>query len=84
MKHITRSVRNTGHLYYAQLYWSLALSHRGGNDWEKYYKSMAAWLLKQQSKDGSWQGDGVGTVYGTGIALTILQLPYSYAPIYQR
>jgi squalene cyclase len=45
---------------------------------------MAAWLLKQQSKDGSWQGDGVGTVYGTGIALTILQLPYSYAPIYQR
>ena len=33
---------------------------------------------------GCWRGDGVGTVYGTGIALTILQLPYSFAPIYQR
>lgn len=84
MKHIKTSVRNTGHHYYAQLYWSQALYQRGGKDWDKYYKSMAAWLLKQQSKDGSWQGDGVGTVYGTGIALTILQLPYSYAPIYQR
>ena len=84
MKHIKTSVNNTGHHYYAQLYWSQALYQRGGKDWEKYYKSMAAWLLKQQSKDGSWQGDGVGTVYGTGIALTILQLPYALVPIYQR
>ena len=42
------------------------------------------WLLRQQKKDGSWEGDGVGTVYGTAIALLILQLPYSNAPILQR
>lgn len=84
MKRIKTSVNNTGHHYYAHLYWGQALYQRGGKDWDAYYKSMAAWLLKQQSKDGSWQGDGVGTVYGTGIALTILQLPYAYAPIYQR
>ena len=77
-------INNTGHHYYAHLYWGQALYQRGGKDWDTYYKSMAAWLMKQQSKDGSWQGDGVGTVYGTGIALTILQLPYAYAPIYQR
>ena len=61
-----------------------ALYQRGGEDWDTYYKQMSAWLIKQQRNDGSWQGDGVGTVYGTAIALTILQLPYSYAPIYQR
>ena len=83
-KQIKTSVNNTGHHYYAQLYWSQALYQRGGEDWDKYYKSMASWLLKQQKKDGSWRGDGVGTVYGTGIALTILQLPYSFAPISPR
>ena len=41
-------------------------------------------LERTQRKDGSWEGDGVGAVYGTAIALTILQLPYSLVPIYQR
>ena len=41
-----------------------------GCDSLHYYAKMAAWLLKQQSRDGSWNGDGVGTVYGTSIALT--------------
>ena len=35
-------------------------------------------------KDGAWEGDGVGSVYGTSIGLTILQLPYALVPIYQR
>ena len=83
-KYIKVSVNSTGHHYYAHLYWAQALYQRGGEDWDAYYKQMSAWLLKQQRNDGSWQGDGVGTVYGTAIALTILQLPYSYAPIFQR
>jgi len=83
-KHIKVSVNSTGHHYYAHLYWAQALYQRGGEDWDEYYKQACKYLLKQQRKDGSWQGDGVGTVYGTAIALTILQLPYAYAPIYQR
>ena len=70
--------------YYAHLYWSQALYQRGGEDWDEYYKQACKYMLRQQRKDGSWQGDGVGTVYGTAIALTILQLPYAYAPIFQR
>ena len=73
-----------GHHYYAHLYMSQALFQRGGKDWFEYYAKMAAWLKRQQRADGSWQGDGVGTTYGTAIALTILQLPYSHLPIYQR
>lgn len=78
------TVDNTGHHFYAHLYWSQALYQRGGPDWGDYYRKKSEWLLKQQKKDGSWEGDGVGTVYGTAIALIILQLPYSLVPIYQR
>ncbi|MBL9079268.1 MAG: terpene cyclase/mutase family protein [Planctomycetes bacterium] len=83
-KHIQVTVDNTGHHYYTHLYWAQALYQRGGDDWGAYYRKMADWLLKQQRKDGSWDGDGVGTVYGTAIALVVLQLPYALAPIYQR
>ncbi len=73
-----------GHHYYSHLYLAQALYQRGGEDWDQYYARMAEWLLRQQRRDGSWTGDGVGTIYGTSIALTILQLPYAYVPIYQR
>lgn len=83
-KAIQVTVDNTGHHYYTHLYWSQALYQRGGPDWTDYFTRKAPWLLRQQKKDGSWDGDSVGSVYGTAIALTILQLPYAYAPIYQR
>ena len=83
-RHIKVSVDNTGHHFYAHLYWSQALYQRGGKDWDDYYAQMSRWLVQKQMKDGSWDGDNVGAVYGTSIALTILQLPYAFAPIYQR
>jgi hypothetical protein len=73
-----------GHHFYAHYYLAQALYQRGGPDWDKYFKQMADFLLRNQRPDGSWQGDGVGTTYGTAIALTILQLPYAILPIYQR
>ncbi len=83
-KQVQVAVDNTGHHYYTQLYWSQALYQRGGDDWTAYYQKAADYLRKQQRKDGSWEGDGVGAVYGTAIALTILQLPWAFVPIYQR
>lgn len=83
-KHVHVTQDSTGHHYYTHLYFSQALYQRGGKDWDDYYAKMSAWLLKQQKKDGSWEGDGVGAVYGTAIALIILQLPYALAPIFQR
>ncbi|HEX6812273.1 MAG TPA: prenyltransferase/squalene oxidase repeat-containing protein [Planctomycetota bacterium] len=78
------TVDRTGHHFYTHLYWSQALYQRGGKDWSDYFAKTAAWLLGKQNKNGSWDGDGVGPVYGTSIALIILQLPYAYAPIFQR
>lgn len=74
-KHLQVRVDTTNHHFYAHLYWSEALSQRGGRDYDDYWRAMSAWLLERQSRDGSWDGDGVGPVYGTAIALRILQLP---------
>ena len=41
-------------------------------------------LLAEQQADGSWYGDSVGDIYGTAVALIILQLPYNQLPIMQR
>ena len=38
----------------------------------------------QAEADGSWTGDGIGDVYGTAVALIILQLPYNRLSVYQR
>ncbi|MGQ9591245.1 MAG: prenyltransferase/squalene oxidase repeat-containing protein [Planctomycetota bacterium] len=73
-----------GHYFYSHLYYAQAKYQRGGREWERYYRPMTLRLASMQSSDGSWMGDQVGTVYGTAIALIILQLPYQYAPIFQR
>jgi hypothetical protein len=73
-----------GHYFYAHLYLAQALYFEGGRDWTEYYQAMAKNLIRQQARDGSWSGDGVGTTYGTAIALIILQLPYAHVTIYQR
>jgi squalene cyclase len=83
-KTVTVTGGGGGHYFYSHLYLAEALYQAGGEPWDEYYKSMSGRLLKMQKTDGSWDGDGVGTTYGTAIALTILQLPYAYLPIFQR
>ena len=84
----TLSIHGSGqsHHYYAHLYLAQALYKRGGVDWDDYYARISRWLVEgsRQRPDGSWEGDDVGPVYGTAIALTILQLPKALVPIYQR
>jgi hypothetical protein len=56
----------------------------GDQYWDTYFPATRTQLLAMQSPEGFWNGDGVGTVYGTAIATIILQLPYKYLPIFQR
>jgi hypothetical protein len=74
----------SGYYFYTHLYMSQAMYMRGGNEWKRYYPAMARHLKQIQSPDGSWNGDNIGTTYGTAIATMILQLPYGYLPIVQR
>lgn len=73
----------TGHDYYAHLYLAQALYISSDSDWDTYFQKRRDFLLAQQQSDGSWWGDGVGDVYGTALALIILQLPYNQLPIMQ-
>jgi hypothetical protein len=73
-----------GHDYYTHLYAAQAFYQAGDHYWNDYFPGVRDQLLRQQQADGSWNGDGIGPVYGTSIALIILQLPYKFLPVYQR
>jgi hypothetical protein len=73
-----------GHDYYTHLYGAQGFYMAGDQYWDKYFPGARDQLLRMQSPDGSWQGDGIGEIYGTSIATIILQLPYKYLPIFQR
>ena len=74
----------SGHSFYLNLYASLAFYQAGDEYWDAYFPKARDGLLKQQQSDGSWNGDGVGPVFGTALACILLQIPYKYLPIYQR
>ncbi len=73
-----------GHDFYTHLYASQGFYMAGDQYWDTYFPAARDQLLAMQAPDGSWNGDGIGTVYGTSIAAIILQLPYKYLPIFQR
>jgi len=74
----------SGHEFYTMLYLGQAMYLSSENNWQFYFPGTRDDLIKTQAADGSWNGDSVGTTYGTAIALLTLQLPYKYLPILQR
>ena len=76
--------KGDGHAFYAHLYAAQGFYMAGDLYWDAYFPATRDQLLAMQTPQGSWQGDGVGEVYGTSIATIILQLPYKYLPIFQR
>ena len=83
-QHVRPETHTSGHYFYAHFYMAQAMYQRGGKDWQAYYPGIRKVMLSRQAPDGSWNGDSVGTTYGTAIATIILQLPYGYLPICQK
>jgi len=73
-----------GHDYYAHFYLAQAMYISNDSTWSTYYARRRDLMLLQQQVDGHWPGDRIGDVYGTALALIILQLPYDQLPIMQR
>ena len=67
-----------GHYYAVQVFWTA-----GGDAWPWWYAAIRDHLLDRVLADGSWS-DPVGRIYGTAMALIILQMPKNYLPIFQR
>jgi Prenyltransferase and squalene oxidase repeat len=73
-----------GHAFYTHLYASQGFYMAGDAYWDNYFPRTRDQLIAMQAPDGSWNGDGIGQVYGTAIAVIILQLPFKYLPVFQR
>jgi|CXWL01.1.fsa_nt_gi hypothetical protein len=73
-----------GHDYYAHFYFAQALYVGSDPYWDEYFPKRRDYLLSQQQPEGFWLGDGVGDIYGTAVALVMLQLPYNLLPIMQQ
>jgi hypothetical protein len=73
-----------GHAFYSHLYAAQGFYMAGDEYWDQYFPKTRDLLIGMQGPDGAWNGDGIGTVYGTAIAAIILQLPFKYLPIFQR
>lgn len=73
-----------GHWHYAHYYYAQVLYREGGETWETYRARIAAKLIAEAGRDGSWNQGYIGAVYTTAINLTILQLDDAALPIYQR
>lgn len=76
--------KGSGHAFYTHLYAAQGFYMAGDQYWDAYFPGARDQLIAMQADDGSWQGDGIGQVYGTSIAAIILQLPFKYLPIFQR
>ena len=72
------------HDFYTNFYGAQAMFQIGGESWSKYFPAIRERLLTQQSGDGSWRGDDIGSTYRTAISTLILSLPYRYLPIFQK
>lgn len=91
LRYVTKAFRDRkydwnidGHAFYTQLYASQGFYQASDRDWDDYFPRARDQLLNLQASDGSWNGDGVGPIYGTSIGLIILQMPFKFLPIYQR
>lgn len=73
-----------GHAFYTHLYAAQGFYMAGNEYWDAYFPKARDQLIGMQGPDGSWNGDGIGQVYGTSVATIILQLPYKYLPVFQR
>jgi hypothetical protein len=76
--------KGAGHDFYTHLYAAQGFYQAGDKYWDEYFPPTRDQLISMQQGNGSWNGDGVGPIYGTSMALIILQLPYKFLPIYQR
>ncbi|MEE8468290.1 MAG: prenyltransferase/squalene oxidase repeat-containing protein [Planctomycetota bacterium] len=87
LNHFNRRRGERGHYFfwYGHYYGVQAMYTQGGQDWENYFTTLRAFLLRQQRSDGSWQNlDGPGDAFATAVGVLILEIPYCYLPIFQR
>lgn len=75
--------------HYRYYYYVQAMAQVGGEHWEKTFPRILSELVRNQNRDGSWDGDGasedfLGDAYFTSLGVLTLTPPYQLLPLYQR
>ncbi len=77
--------RQEAHYWYGMYYTAQTMYLAGSEPWAKWWPAARAELLtRQRMETGEWPDQGVGTAYGTAMALIVLQMPKRYLPIFQK
>jgi hypothetical protein len=77
------SLERNSFFYYAHYYSAQCFWHRGGDDWQQWYKGLKKTLLALRNAQGGWF-DYNSVEYGTAMACLILNMPRTVLPIFQR
>lgn len=77
-------ITTRAHYFYGQYYAVQSMYLAGGAYWAEWWPLIRAELLEAQQADGMWQDPSIGDVYGTSMALIVLQMPKRYLPIFQK
>jgi hypothetical protein len=79
-----RSMGSRAHYFYGHYYAVQSMYLAGGDAWAEWWPAIREELIGSQRENGSWEDRSVGDVYGTAMALIILQMPKRYLPIFQK
>jgi hypothetical protein len=79
------TVRQEAHYWYGMYYTAQTMYLAGSDQWRAWWPLARRELLdRQRPETGEWPDQGVGTAYGTSMALIVLQMPKRYLPIFQK
>jgi len=82
--HPDNAGRQEMHYFYGQYYAVQSMYLAGGKHWASWWPAIRRELLDRQTASGSWNDPSTGAVYGTSMALIVLQMPKRYLPIFQK
>lgn len=78
------AMRTEAHYFYGMYYTAQSMYLSGGDAWKAWWPEARKELLSRQAAGGEWNDSGVGSAYGTSMALIVLQMPKRYLPIFQK
>ena len=82
--HPDNNSRQEMHYFYGHYYSVQSMYLAGGKHWAGWWPAVRKELLDRQTATGSWNDPSTGPVYGTSMALIVLQMPKRYLPIFQK
>ncbi|MBI4244202.1 MAG: terpene cyclase/mutase family protein [Planctomycetes bacterium] len=73
-----------GHFSYSLFWATLSVNLTSDSFWKEYYSSIKKSLMSRYNEEGFWDDKSVGDIYGTAMAINILNMALHYLPVYLK